>query len=108
GWIQSWALDVVGDREAQLSASLVAAQVDRLDVELVGAVFEQRRTPGVGEVEAVEPGAAGAVLTSARRIDLAERLPGEERLAEVDRGVPWPDGSGTVADAPAKTRRCHR
>ena len=79
----------------------VAAEVEGFDLEAVAAVLEERGAPGVGEVEAVEPGSFGTVLSRPRRVDPAIRVAWEQRLAEVDRRVPRPYSALAAANTPA-------
>lgn len=99
-------LEVVGECEGELLAAFVAVGVGCFDLEVVGAVGEQAGGPGVGEVEAVEAGFSSSVLSGPWRVDRPELVLWLQSFAEVDRGVPGPDGVAAAADAPAETRWC--
>src|SRR5262249_26075786 len=99
---------VVGDRERELAASLVAVQIARPDFDVVLTLGQQGRAPAVGEIKPVKTRFAGSVLSGAGRIDPPERVPRKQRLAEVDRCAPRPYRAATAAHTPAHQCGCHR
>ncbi len=94
--------EFVRDREGQLQPTVVAAEVGSFDLEPVRAVLEQRGTPSVGQVEAVEAGFPLSVLPSAGGIDPPEVFGRQQLLAEVDRGALRPNGAIAATHPPAK------